>query len=85
MLRSNVILVVISLIAAAWMGFSGGFGHPDLLPAVVLPCDLGLVVIEVNTSVDVLSGDDKSGICVGGRFSVVLLLVLGAPLLVCLK
>ena len=55
------------------------------LPLAVMPsCDPGLVVMEVNTSVDVLSGVDESGICVGCRFLVVLLLVLGAHLLGCL-
>jgi len=82
----DVILVVSSLITAEWRGLSGGLGYPGLLLAVASAGDLGLVVLEMNTSVVVLSsGVDGLGLCVGCGFLAVLVVVMGAPLVWRLK
>ena len=82
----DVILVVSSLITAEWRGLSRGLGHPGLLLAGASAGDPGLVVLEMNTSAVVLSsGVDGLGLCVGCGFLAVLVVVMGAPLLGCLK
>jgi len=76
----------VSSLIVEWRGLSGGLGHPGLPLAVVSAGDLGLVVMEVNTSVAALSsGVDGSGFCVGRGLLAVLVVVMGAPLLGCLK